>query len=101
MPNNLASGLYVNIIVSSNAVGVPTFKYGATIPINESFSSDFINVSGVSTVGVLSAASLQAGIITATAFVGNGSHLTGISTISANKLTGINLIFGLENIFKS
>ena len=84
----------VNTITDRNNSGSPTLPYGATIPSTGSVEvQGNINVSGASTVGILSASSaIVVGIVSATAFVGDGSGLTGIPVISAAKAIALKII---------
>ena len=85
----------VNTITDRNNSGSPTLPYGATIPSTGSVEvQGNINVSGASTVGILSASSaIVVGIVSATAFVGDGSGLTVLSTTTASKNIAYHYIF--------
>ena len=50
--------------------------------------------SGISTIGIVSSTSINvSGVVTATSFVGNGSFLSGISTITKSRVIGLKYIF--------
>jgi hypothetical protein len=85
--------LRVNTIVDRNDSGSPLLIYGATIPSSGTLTaSGNFNFSGVSTVGFLTASNVTAGIITATSFVGDGSQLTGMRSVSPSKAIALKII---------
>jgi hypothetical protein len=83
-------------IVSSNGSGPVELSYGASLPSGTQLNiQGDVNISatGISTVGALSATSINAsGIVTATSFVGNGSGLTGLPSVSASKSIALKVI---------
>jgi len=68
---------------------------GATIPSDKNIvPSGNINATGISTVGFLSVTNASVGIVTATTFVGDGSGLTQVSTVSLAKSIALRNIIG-------
>jgi hypothetical protein len=88
--------LKVNTITDRNNIGPPLLTYGASFPPGSQLNiQGNVNISatGISTVGALSATSINAsGIVTATSFVGNGSGLTGLPSVSASKSIALKVI---------
>jgi hypothetical protein len=83
-----------NSIVSSNGNDGVNLIDGAIIPAESKLTvNGNINLTGVSTVGILSATNaVVSGIVTATSFIGNGSQLTNISTVSISKSIALKYI---------
>lgn len=79
MPSS-GSILRVNSIVNANDDGGPTLERGLKIETGIFKVEGGVNVSGT---------------LTATSFVGDGSALTGITTISKGKIFGMKLVFEL------
>ncbi len=89
----MSLNLKVNSITNRNDDGSVQFSDGATIPSSGTLTvSGNVNLSGVSTVGFLTASNVTAGIITATSFVGNGSGLTNVPSVSLAKAIALKLI---------
>lgn len=88
------SSVRVNSIVSLDGTGAPELTYGATIPSGQTVNiQGNLNITGVSTVGFISATHLNStGIITASSFVGDGSNLTGTPVVSNAKSIALALI---------
>ena len=88
--------LKVNTITDRNNIGPPLLTYGASFPPGSQLNiQGNVNISAtvISTVGALSATSINAsGIVTATSFVGNGSGLTGVPSVSASKSIALAII---------
>jgi hypothetical protein len=86
--------LKVNTITDRNNSGPPLLTYGASFPPGSKLNiQGDINIAGVSTVGFLSATSINAsGIVTATSFVGDGSGLLAVPTVSASKSIALKII---------
>ena len=86
--------LKVNTITDRNNSGSPLLTYGASFPPGSKLNiQGDINIAGVSTVGFLSATSINAsGIVTATSFVGDGSGLLAVPTVSASKSIALKII---------
>ena len=83
-------------IVSSNGSGPVELSYGASLPSGTQLNiQGDVNISatGISTVGFLSATNVNVtGVITATSFVGDGSGLTGVPSVSASKSIALRYI---------
>ena len=83
-------------IVSSNGSGPVELTYGASFPSGSQLNIQGdvnINATGISTVGFLSATSINAsGTVTATSFVGDGSGLTAVPSVSASKSIALAII---------
>ena len=84
--------LRVNSIVNLGGTGPVTLPNGAIIP-----SEGVLNINGnmnvgVVTIGVVSSTNLRATTITASRFVGDGSQLTGLPTISNGKAIALTII---------
>ena len=89
----LQSAVRVNSIVNLAGTGPVELTYGATIPTGEILSSQGnVNLTGVSTVSTVSSTDLNATTVTASSFVGDGSQLTGLPTVSSSKAIAIALI---------
>ena len=86
--------LRVNTITDRNNIGPPSLTYGASFPSGSQLNiQGDINVAGISTVEFLSATSINAsGIVTATSFVGDGSGLTAIPSVSASKSIALKIL---------
>jgi hypothetical protein len=84
-------------IVSSNGSGPVEFSYGVSLPLGNKLNIQGdvnINATGISTVGFLSATNVNAGVgnVTATSFVGDGSGLTGVPSVSVSKSIALRYI---------
>ena len=92
----MPSQIRVDTIVDLNATGPVELTYGATIPAGQKLQlGGNINISGVSTVGFLSASDVNvSGTVTATSFVGDGSGLQGVPSVSAAKSIALAIIGG-------
>ena len=90
----MPSQIRVDNITDLNGSGPVELTYGASFPPGSKLNiQGDINIAGVSTVGFLSATSINAsGIVTATSFVGDGSGLTGVPTASASKSIALKII---------
>ena len=76
----------VNTIVNREENGAPTFTNGMTVPTGATFElGGGVNISGIATVGFLTATNMTVGVLTATSFVGDGSQLTGLPTLGESK----------------
>ena len=84
----------VDSITDRNNSGQPTLTYGATLPSGSRLNvQGNVNISGVSTVGLLSATNaVVSGIVTATSFIGDGSGLSNIASVSASKSIALKYI---------
>ena len=84
----------VDSITDRNNSGQPTLTYGAILPSGSRLNvQGNVNISGVSTVGLLSATNASvSGIVTASTFVGDGSQLTGLQSVSSSKSIALKTI---------
>lgn len=88
------SQLKVDRIVDVYGIGSPSLPYGAVIPPGGTLTvNGNIQTTGVSTIGSLESTSITATTITASAFVGDGSGLTGLPIVSDSKIIGLSLVF--------
>lgn len=88
------SQLKVDSIIDVYGISSPELPYGAVIPPGGTLNvNGNINVVGVSTISDLRVTSLSSGTVTASAFVGNGSGLTGLPIVNDSKVVGLSLIF--------
>jgi len=88
------SKIKVNSISNRLDEGAPELTYGAIIPSGGLVSSQGnVSISGISTVGTVSATSVNASTVSATSFTGNGSQLTGLPIVSSSKVIALKLIF--------
>jgi hypothetical protein len=92
----MPSQVRVDAIADVNGIGPVTLGYGASLPSGSVFNvQGNINISGVATVGFLTAKNANiSGIITATTFVGDGSQLQGIPSVSSAKSIALAIIGG-------
>ena len=90
----MPSQIRVDTITDLNGSGPVELTYGASFPSGSQLNiQGDINVAGISTVEFLSATSINAsGIVTATSFVGDGSGLTAIPSVSASKSIALAII---------
>ena len=78
--------LKVDSIRNRNDDGPPSLPKGATVPAGGTLGvNGDISVTGISTVGFLTAQHVTTGVVTATSFVGDGSGLTSLQTTTASK----------------
>ena len=78
--------LRVDSIRNRNDDGPPSLIKGASIPSGEVLSVvGNISVSGVTTVGFLTAQNATVGVLTATSFIGDGSGLTSLQVVGPAK----------------
>ena len=92
----MPSQIRVDTITDLNGSGPVELTYGASFPSGSQLNIQGdvnINATGISTVGFLSATSINAsGIVTATSFVGDGSGLLAVPTVSASKSIALAII---------
>ena len=89
--------------VNNAATGAPQLTFGAEVVAGVGLTgAGFVNVSGASTVGVLSATSVNAtGIITASSFTGTvaSSNLSGaLPALDGSALTNLNIPAGFTEL---
>jgi hypothetical protein len=82
-----------NSVVGNDGNSAIQLTYGATLPSGSRLNvQGNVNISGVSTVGLLSATNANvSGIVTATSFIGDGSGLS-ITTVSVSKSIALKYI---------
>ena len=92
----MPSQIRVDSITDLNGNGPTTLPYGASLPSGSGFNiQGNINVSGISTVGILSVTNASvSGIVIASSFVGDGSQLTGVQSVSSSKSIALAIIGG-------
>lgn len=84
-----------NSIVNKTDTGGVNAVYGTKVSTGVHNVQGNINISGVTTVGFLTANNANiSGVITATSFVGDGSQLQGVPTVSSAKSIALRYIFG-------
>jgi len=82
----MASQVRVDQITNLNGDGATELVHGATIPSGQPFNvGGDLNLTGVTTVGFLTAQNVTVGVITATSFIGDGSGLTGLQVLGEAK----------------
>ena len=84
----MPSQIRVDSIVDLNGTGPTELTYGATLPSGSRLTvqGNANLTAGVTTVGFLTATNVNiSGIVTATSFVGNGSGLTGLRSVTPSK----------------
>jgi hypothetical protein len=87
------SKIKVNSISNRLDEGPPELSNGAILPSESSLTvSGGLNLTGISTVGDISATNIDASTVTASSFVGDGSQLTGLPTVSQSKIIALKII---------
>ena len=78
--------LKVDSIRNRNDDGPPSLLKGASIPSGGLLNvSGDLNITGVTTVGFLTAQNAAVGVLTATSFIGDGSGLTSLQVVGPAK----------------
>ena len=78
--------LKVDSIRNRNDDGPPSLLKGASIPSGGLLNvSGDLNITGVTTVGFLTAQNATVGVLTATSFIGDGSGLTSLQVVGPAK----------------
>ena len=91
----MASQVRVDQITNLNGDGATELVHGATIPSGQPFNvGGDLNITGVTTVGFLTAQNVTVGVITANKFVGDGSGLTGLQVLGEAKAIAFAYIQG-------
>ena len=90
----MPSQIRVDTITDLNGSGPVELTYGASFPPGSKLNiQGDINIVGISTVGFLSATNVNVdGVVTATNFVGDGSGLTAVPSVSASKSIALAII---------
>ena len=85
-----------NSVVGNDGNSATQLTYGATLPSGSRLNvQGNVNLTGISTVGLLSATNASvSGIVTASTFVGDGSGLTGVQSVSSSKSIALAIIGG-------
>ena len=82
----MASQVRVDQITNLNGDGATELVHGATVPSGQPFNvSGDLNITGVTTVGFLTAQNATVGVLTATSFIGDGSGLTSLQVVGPAK----------------
>jgi hypothetical protein len=91
----MSFNLNTDSIVKTNNDGPVNILHGISIPPD--IQIDIIgemSVSGIASVEIVNSSSVNvSGIVTATSFVGDGSGLTGLTTITRGQSIGFKFIF--------
>jgi hypothetical protein len=92
----MPSQIRVDSITDLNGTGVVELTYGASFPSGSKLTHNGnINIVGVATIGLLSATDMSvSGIVTASSFVGDGSQLQGVQSVSSSKSIALAIIGG-------
>ena len=90
----MPSQIRVDTITDLNGFGPTELTYGASLPSGSKLTvQGNINLTGVTTVGFLTASNANVtGVVTATSFVGNGSAISNIPSVSVSKSIALKLI---------
>ncbi len=89
----MASQVRVDQITDVEGTGAPELTYGATLPSGSVLTCNGnLNISGIATVGFITATNMTAGIVTATSFVGDGSQLSGLPVLGESKAIAFAII---------
>jgi hypothetical protein len=97
------SKLNVNLITNRNEDGPVELSKGAIIPDGQQFTvNGDINLVGVLTATTYNVGSIDVtGIVTASAFYGDGSQLSNLPSVNESKIIAYTVVFGPENNFRS
>ena len=90
----MPSQIRVDSITDLNGTGVVELTHGASFPSGSKLTHNGnINIVGVATIGLLSATDMNvSGIVTASSFVGDGSQLQGVQSVSESKSIALKVI---------
>jgi hypothetical protein len=92
------SKIKVNSLVNKNEDGAVEFTRGAVIPSGQELKvNGNVNISGIATISNINVTNANiSGVITATSFVGDGSNLTNLPTVSSGKIIAYKRILGYD-----
>ena len=76
----------VDSLVSSDGTGSVTVPQGLNLNGTVFTVSSSVSVSGIATIGFITATSAATGILTSTTFKGDGSQITGTPTFTTSKI---------------
>ena len=84
----------VDTITNRNNNGAPSLTFGASFPSGSKLTvNGDVNIAGVSTVGLVTSLSANVvGVLTASSFVGDGSGLTAVPSVSSGKSVALKII---------
>ena len=82
-----------NSIVNYNDTGPVEFPDSISIGSSVISTNGNLNLSGVSTFSSINGSSISASTVTANRFVGDGSQITGLATITSSKIIALKYIF--------
>ena len=87
------SKIKVNSIVNRLDEGPPELSNGALLPSDSLLIvSGSVNIAGVSTIASVNASNISASTVSASSFVGDGSQLMGLPTVSQSKIIALKII---------
>lgn len=92
------SKIRVNFLSNRNENGPVELTRGATIPAGQQLSiTGGVNVTGVLTATNYNVTNINvSGVVTATSFVGNGSQLTNLPSVTNGKMIAYKRILGYD-----
>jgi hypothetical protein len=90
----MSFNLRTDSVTNKDGTGPVELSKGATIPSGQTLTNNGnFNITGVSTVGFLTASNVNvSGVVTATSFVGDGSGLIAVPSVSASKSIALKYI---------
>ena len=88
----MPSQIRVDEITNLEGNSGPEFPFGISIPSGNLVVNGDINITGVLTAGHVSATNMNAGVINATSFEGDGSQLGGLPVLGESKAIAFAII---------